>query len=59
VYEVPVPDPEGGEPTVHVYRRVPAGYSKRLGLQQGWTYEYDPEARPGGRRLRWPWPKRD
>lgn len=59
VYEVPVPDPEGGEPTVHVYRRVPAGYSRRLGLQQGWRYEYDPAPGPRRpRRLAWPRPKR-
>ncbi|MGP3924705.1 MULTISPECIES: hypothetical protein [unclassified Streptomyces] len=54
VYEVPVPDPLGGEPTVFVYRRVPAGYSKRLGLQRGWRYEYAPEGKPG-HSLKWPW----
>ncbi|MEC4018705.1 hypothetical protein [Streptomyces sp. H27-D2] len=54
VYEVPVPDPDGGPPTVHVYHRAPAGRSKRLGLQLGWKYEYDPKGRrPGG--LKWPW----
>ncbi|MGP3980907.1 hypothetical protein [Streptomyces sp. KR80] len=56
VYEVPVPDPAGGRPTVHIYRRVPAGYSRRLGLQRGWRYEYDPEAKPV-RGLKWPWSK--
>ncbi|MET8682069.1 hypothetical protein ABZW18_31965 [Streptomyces sp. NPDC004647] len=56
VYEVPVPDPDGGDPTVHIYRRVPAGYSKRLGLQRGWKYEYDPEGR-SSRGLKWPWSK--
>ncbi|MEV6314753.1 hypothetical protein [Streptomyces sp. NPDC051776] len=58
VYEVPVPDALGGEPAVHVYRRVPAGYSKRLGLQRGWKYEYDPEGKPKG-HLKWPWSKPD
>ncbi|RFU82939.1 hypothetical protein DY218_30400 [Streptomyces triticagri] len=59
VYEVPVPDREGGgPPTVLVYRRVPAGYSRRLGLQQGWKYEYDPSGQRG-RRLKWPWSKPD
>jgi hypothetical protein len=56
VYQVPVPDPDGGEPTVHIYRRVPGGRSRRLGLQQGWRYDYDPAGqRPTG--LKWPWSK--
>jgi hypothetical protein len=54
VYQVPIPASEGGEPTVHIYRRVPAGYSRRLGLQRGWKYEYDPAAKPE-RGLAWPW----
>lgn len=57
-YEVPVPDAEGGEPTVLVYRRVQAGTTRRLGLHKGWKYEYDPE----GRRstgLKWPWSRSD
>ncbi|MFJ5553363.1 hypothetical protein [Streptomyces sp. NPDC093225] len=54
-YEIPVPDAAGGPPTVLVYRRVPAGYSKRLGLQTGWKYEWDPTGER--RRLRWPWSK--
>ena len=33
-YRIPVPDPAGGRPTVLVYRRVPRGHSKRLGLTQ-------------------------
>ena len=53
-YEVPVPDEAGGPPTVHVYRRVPAGMSRRLGLIRGWRYEYDPEGRPGS-GPKWPW----
>ncbi|WP_432105081.1 hypothetical protein [Streptomyces sp. bgisy091] len=56
-YEVPVPDAEGGPVTVYAYRRVPAGYSKRLGIQRGWVYEYA----PGGRERftpKWPWGKR-
>lgn len=55
-YRIPVPDPEGGPPTVLVYRRVPRGHSKRLGLIQGWKYQYDPDDTLGG-RLRWPWSK--
>lgn len=55
-YEIPVPDEDGGPPTVHVYRRVPAGMTPRLGLIRGWAYEYDPE---GKRRVgpKWPWSK--
>ncbi|MGK5629052.1 hypothetical protein [Streptomyces sp. URMC 123] len=55
VYEVPVPDADGGPPTVLVYRREPAGHSKRLGLQRGWKYTYDPEGRAGAGKPRWPW----
>ncbi|WP_255954903.1 hypothetical protein [Streptomyces odontomachi] len=57
VYRVPVPDAAGGAPAVLVYRRVAAGYSRRLGLQLGWRYEYDPEGTASGRggRLKWPW----
>src|SRR5690349_14880655 len=55
-YRIPVPDPDGGPPSVLIYRRVPRGHS-RLGLQQGWKYEYEPEGRPS--RLRWPWSKPD
>lgn len=40
-----------------VYRRVPRGHSKRLGLPQGWKYEYDPTGRID--RLKWPWSKPD
>ncbi|KOX04220.1 hypothetical protein ADL04_09110 [Streptomyces sp. NRRL B-3648] len=57
-YRIPVPDPAGGPPTVLVYRRVPRGHSRRLGLIQGWKYTYDPDDRSGG-RLRWPWSKPD
>ncbi|MFB7594176.1 hypothetical protein [Streptomyces sp. NPDC056160] len=53
-YRIPVPDAAGGPPTVLVYRRVPRGQSRRLGLPQGWKYEFDPEANRGG-RLKWPW----
>ncbi|MGW9024438.1 hypothetical protein ACWGQ5_09415 [Streptomyces sp. NPDC055722] len=55
-YRVPVPDAAGGPPTVLVYRRVPAGPPRKLGLHPGWKYEYDPEGDRGG-RLRWPWSK--
>ncbi|WP_405777209.1 hypothetical protein [Streptomyces sp. NBC_00859] len=57
VYEVPVPDAAGGPPTVLVYVRTPAGHTKRLGIQRGWTYEYAPDGRP--RTLKWPWSKPD
>ncbi|MFE2308540.1 hypothetical protein [Streptomyces sp. NPDC059411] len=54
-YEIPVPDPDGGAPTVLLYERVPAGYSKRLGLQKGWKYVHSPAGvKP---RPRWPWTK--
>lgn len=59
-YKIPVPPPPdaaaGTPPTVYAYRRVPAGFTKRLGLPRGWRYEYV----PGGaerRKLKWPWSK--
>ncbi|GAA5072705.1 hypothetical protein HUT11_27200 [Streptomyces seoulensis] len=55
-YRIPVPDAAGGPPTVLVYRRVPRGHSKRLGLPQGWKYAFDPEGRRGG-GPKWPWSK--
>ncbi|MFE7568085.1 hypothetical protein ACFU76_14145 [Streptomyces sp. NPDC057539] len=55
-YEVPVPDADGGPPTVLTYRRAPAGYTKRLGIQRGWKYEYVAEGRER-RTLKWPWSK--
>jgi hypothetical protein len=58
-YRIPVPDTAGGRPTVHVYRRVPRGHSKRLGLPQGWKYEYDPEGKDTDGKLKWPWSKPD
>ncbi|NBE51220.1 hypothetical protein [Streptomyces boluensis] len=57
VYEVPVPDATGGPPTVLVYRREPAGHSKRLGLPRGWKYVHDPEGRGAGGGVKWPWSK--
>lgn len=54
-YRIPVPDEHGGPATVLVYRRVPRAHSKRLGMVQGWKYQYDPE---GGPRLKWPWSKK-
>ena len=54
-YEVPVPDPESGEPTVYVYRLEAATVSKRLGLPRDWRYVYEPDGEP--RRFRWPWSK--
>ncbi|MFE3070200.1 hypothetical protein [Streptomyces sp. NPDC059247] len=55
-YEVPVPAHDGRPPTVYAYRREPSGYTKRLGLQRGWVYEYAPGGRER-RELRWPWSK--
>jgi hypothetical protein len=57
-YRIPVPDAAGGPPTVLVYRRVPRGHSKRLGLTQGWKYLYDPEGKLAS-KVRWPWAKPD
>ncbi|MFD8218874.1 hypothetical protein ACFV2U_35535 [Streptomyces sp. NPDC059697] len=56
VYRVPVPDADGGPPTVLVYRRVQARVSKRLGLHQAWKYEYDPSGDPRS-GPKWPWSK--
>lgn len=56
-YRIPVPDAAGGPPTQVVYRRAPRGYSKLLGLPQGWKYEYDPTGKAD--RLKWPWSKPD
>jgi hypothetical protein len=58
-YRIPVPDDAGGPPTVLVYRRVPRGHSKRLGLPKGWKYEYDPEGEAAAAHVRWPWTKPD
>ena len=58
-YRIPVPDPAGGPPTVLVYRRVPRGQSKRLGLSQGWKYSYDPTGKGAGGGPKWPWSKQD
>lgn len=55
-YRIPVPAPDGGPPTVLVYRRVPRAQSARTGLTRGWKYLYDPTGRAGGRRT-WPWSK--
>lgn len=57
-YDLPVPAADGGPATIHSYRRTPAGYTKRLGLQRGWTYEYVPEGHEP-RTLKWPWSKPD
>ncbi|WP_327392895.1 MULTISPECIES: hypothetical protein [unclassified Streptomyces] len=54
-YEVPVPDTDGGTPTVYVYRLEPARVN-RLGLPRGWKYVYEPDGRPdGGPLSRLPW----
>jgi hypothetical protein len=56
-YRIPVPDAAGGPPTMLVYRRVPRGHSKRLGLPRGWKYAYDLTGKAD--RLKWPWSKPD
>lgn len=56
-YRIPVPDPDGGPPTVLVYRRVPRDGRGGLGLAR-WKYAYDPEGgKDTGRK--WPWSKTD
>ncbi len=44
-YRIPVPDPDGGPPTVLVYRRVPRDPHRRIGLAR-WKYAYAPRAPP-------------
>ncbi|MFF1441289.1 hypothetical protein [Streptomyces sp. NPDC058295] len=63
-YRIPVPDAAGGPPTVLVYRRVPRGHSSKLGLPQGWKYEFAAEGDQGAGKwsgglsgLKWPWSK--
>ena len=56
-YRIPVPDAAGGPPTEVVYRRVPRGHSRRLGLPLGWKYAYDPTGKAD--RPKWPWSKPD
>lgn len=68
-YRIPVPDAAGGPPTVLVYRRVPRGHSKKLGLPQGWKYEFAAEGDAGAGKWsggpggwggpKWPWSKPD
>ncbi|MCX5459794.1 hypothetical protein ACF1GX_07305 [Streptomyces albidoflavus] len=53
-YEVPVP--EGG---TLVYLREPAARGRRTGIVRGWLYVYAPDTPPGGRRVRWPWSRRE
>lgn len=55
-YEVPLPSDDDTPPTVYAYRRVPAGYTRRLGLRSGWKYEYAPDGKER-RALKWPWSK--
>ncbi|MEU9521233.1 hypothetical protein [Streptomyces sp. NPDC048224] len=56
-YRIPVPDPDGGPPTVLVYRRQPR--DARGGLRFArWKYTYDPSGRQGSDR-KWPWSKPD
>jgi hypothetical protein len=56
-YDVPVPNEPGAPPTVHAYRRVPAGFTRRLGIQRGWKYAYAPEGHVAD-GPRWPWTRR-
>jgi hypothetical protein len=56
-YRIPVPDPDGGPPTVLVYRRVPRDARGGLGFAR-WKYVHDPEGRKGPGR-KWPWSKPD
>ncbi|NGN66335.1 hypothetical protein G5C51_20840 [Streptomyces sp. A7024] len=56
-YKIPVPDPDGGPPTVLVYRRRPRAHGKVLGLPSGWVYVYDPDADPDD-GPKWPWSRR-
>ncbi|MFE0251811.1 hypothetical protein [Streptomyces sp. NPDC059010] len=62
-YRIPVPDPQGGPPTVLVYLRVPRTPGSRTGLSRRWKYEYSPEGEQGSggqsRRPKWPWSKPD
>ncbi|MFR9754472.1 hypothetical protein [Streptomyces sp. TR06-5] len=57
-YEVPVPDADGGNRTVHVYRLEPAALTPRLRLPRAWKYVHEPDARPGAGRPAWPWRSR-
>lgn len=56
-YRIPVPAPDGGPPTVLVYRRVPRSDRRTIGFAR-WKYAYDPEGGKGPRR-RWPWSRPD
>ncbi len=58
-YRIPVPAPDGGEPTVLLYSRVPRVEGRaHVGLSRRWKYVYDPEGRHV-HRLKWPWSKPD
>ncbi|MEU9735056.1 hypothetical protein [Streptomyces sp. NPDC048002] len=57
-YRVPVPAPDGGPPTVLIYRREPRVAGRPVGIGRRWKYTYDPEGR-AGRSRRWPWSKPD
>ncbi|MFC8569125.1 hypothetical protein ACFUIW_25560 [Streptomyces sp. NPDC057245] len=59
-YRIPVPDPDGGPPTVLVYRRVPRDAGPGLGFAR-WKYAWDPTGRKGrkGPGRKWPWSKPD
>ncbi|BFO15253.1 hypothetical protein SHKM778_16410 [Streptomyces sp. KM77-8] len=45
-YRIPVPAPDGGAPTVLVYRRVPRGRGTRTGLTRGGSICTTPRAGP-------------
>ncbi|GGQ26181.1 hypothetical protein ACFFKE_18345 [Streptomyces mutabilis] len=56
-YRIPVPAPDGGRPTVFVYRREPR--DARGGLRFArWKYVYDPGGKRGSGR-KWPWSEPD
>ncbi len=55
-YRIPVPAPEGGPPTVLVYRRAPRGGGPRIAFAR-WKYVYAPDGVPRRTGPRWPWSK--
>ncbi|MBZ6176022.1 hypothetical protein [Streptomyces olivaceus] len=56
-YRIPVPDPDGGPPTVLVYRRVSRNAGHGLGFAR-WKYVWDPAGGKGAGR-KWPWSRPD
>jgi hypothetical protein len=58
LYRVPVPDEDGGPPTVLVYVRTPVAQSGRVGLTRRWKYVHSPGGKPPS-GVKWPWSKPD